>query len=290
MTGGNLMQFAPLALNFILMISMPVLLGWTIARRRHVSWRLFGIGALSFILAQIGHIPFNYLVTNNLLAEVPLTPDQARTLVTAAFLGLSAGLFEEGVRYIAFRFWAKDARTWGAGLMLGAGHGGVESILFGVLGALNVTILLGYRSGFFQGLIPPDQAPHVGQAIDQLAALPWFEMMFGALERVFALSIQLALSLMVMQVFVRDKLRWLLFAFGWHALIDTVLVIALGTSGVYAAEALTGLAALISLAIIVKLREPEPGPVPLAPLVVPRRAGPIKITPTKEKLEESRYE
>lgn len=283
------MRLVPLALNFLLMVSIPLLLGWAIARRRRISWRFFGIGVFSFILAQVGHIPFNYLVTNKLFALLTLPSGQARLVMTAAFLGLSAGLFEEGVRYVAFRYWAKDARTWGSGLMMGAGHGGIESILFGVLGALNVTILFGYQAGYFQGLVPPEQAPQVGAALDQLAATPWFELMFGALERVLALCIQLALSLMVMQVFVRGKRRWLLLAFGWHALIDAAAVMAVTTSGVYLAEALAGVAALISLVVIFKLREPEPRPEQLAPLAEPRATQAIQIKATEEKLEESRY-
>jgi len=286
---GQSMKFVPLVFNFLLMVSMPVLLGRYIVRRRRISWRFFGIGALSFILSQVGHIPFNYLVTNKLLVGLSLPSGQAGLVLTATFLGLSAGLFEEGVRYVAFRFWAKDARTWGSGLMMGAGHGGVESILLGLLGALNMTILLGYQAGYFQGLVPPEQAPQVSQTLNQLAAMPWFEMMFGALERLFALCIQLALSLLVMQVFVRGRGRWLLFAFGWHALIDAGAVVVLGAGGAYAAEAVAGVAALISLAVIIRLREPEPQPEPREPLAPPRGAQPIHIKATEEKLEDSRY-
>ncbi len=283
------MRFAPLILNFSLMVTLPLVLGWVIARRRRVSWRLFGIGAVTFIAAQIGHIPFNYLVGENLLAGTQLTSGPNSLIITAVFLGLSAGLFEEGMRYLSFRFLAKDARTWGRGLMMGAGHGGLESILLGLLGAVNVSILLGYQAGYFQGLVPAEQAPQVGAVVDQLAALSWFEMMLGALERVFALCIQLSLSLLVMQVFVRGRLRWLILAFGWHALIDAMVVAAVGTRGVYVAEALTGLAALISLAIIARLKAPEPQPDAPGPPVQLRQTKPIRIEPTKEKLEESRY-
>ena len=155
------MRVALLVLNFLLMIALPVILGWFIARRRHISWRYFGIGAATFVLAQLAHIPFNYFVINNFLAEAELESQSATLLVSAVFLGLSAGIFEEGARYLSYRFWATDARTWGKGLMMGAGHGGAESILLGVLGALNVTILLGYRAGYFQGLVPAEQAPQV---------------------------------------------------------------------------------------------------------------------------------
>lgn len=283
------MQFAPLFLNYLLMVAMPLLLGWFLAHRRHVSWRLFGIGAATFILSQLAHIPFNYVIINNWLAELTLVSERAELLVSAAFLGLSAGFFEEGARYLSYRFWAKDARSYGKGLMLGAGHGGMESLLLGVFGALNVTILIAYRAGYLQGLVPVEQAPLVGVALDQISALPWFEMMLGAVERASVLCIQLALSLMVMQVFTRGKLRWLLFAFCWHALIDAAVVVAVDGIGIYMAEAFTVLAALVSLAVVFMLRAPEPEEPEPEPLARPRQPAQIGIRPSKEKLEDSRY-
>jgi len=48
-------------INVILMITMPLALGWFIKKRLAVGWRLFFIGAATFILEQIVHIPFNYV-------------------------------------------------------------------------------------------------------------------------------------------------------------------------------------------------------------------------------------
>jgi uncharacterized membrane protein YhfC len=227
---------------------------------------------------------------NQWLAVLSFSSQWTQLIVTAVFLGLSAGFFEEGTRYLAYRFWAKDARTWGSGLMMGAGHGGVESILLGIVGALNITILVGYGSGYFQDLIPSEQAPQVEQALELLAVTPWFELMSGALERALALAIQLALSLMVMQVLTRGKLRWLFLAFAWHAVVDASVVVTADVGGLYAAEIVTGFAAIISIGVIFKLREPEPsitqpGPLPELPPVQLKR-----VEPTKERIEESRYQ
>lgn len=282
-------RMLPLIVNFSLMVALPLLLGWYIARRRQISWTYFGIGAATFILAQLAHIPFNYAVINNWLAQVQPDSERATLLLTSIFLGISAGLFEEGARYLSFRFWAKDARTWGKGLMMGAGHGGAESILLGVLGALNVTILAGYQAGYFQGLVPVEQAPQVGEAFETMLALPWFEMMLGAIERAFVLGVQLALSLIVMQVFTRVKLRWLLFAFGWHALIDAAVVYSASIGGIYISEAVVGLAALICLVIIFRLREPEPSVVRPEPLESPKRPQTIRIKATEDTIDNSRY-
>ena len=51
-----------LSLNFLLMLALPLALGWWIQRRWQAGWRLFAIGAVTFVVSQIFHIPFNWLV------------------------------------------------------------------------------------------------------------------------------------------------------------------------------------------------------------------------------------
>lgn len=281
------MIVALLALNFLLMILMPILLGRWIAARRQVRWGLFGIGAVAFVLSQVGHLPFNWLILQQLHWFSP-----TNLPLYALFLGVSAGTFEGFARYVAFRFWATDARSWGQGLMVGAGHGGIEAILLGALGLINFVVLLGLKNGQFQGImasIPAEQLPLLDQQIEALFGVPAWMALFGALERVFALLLHLAASLLVMQVFVRGQLRWLLAGIGWHALIDGTLVYAVVRLGPVWAEVVLGGMSLISLAIIFLLRAPEPTAVPLEPLP---ELQPIMLPPpvnSQEMLERSKY-
>lgn len=276
-----------LTINFLLMILLPILLGrWIVARRR-VGWGLFGIGAVTFVLSQVGHLPFNWLILRELgwfsATNLPLY---------ALFLGLSAGTFEGVARYLTFRFWARDARSWGQGLMVGAGHGGIEAILLGALGMINFVILLGLKNGRFQGImaaLPAEQLPLLDQQIEATFGIPAWLALFGALERVFALLLHLAASLLVMQVFVRGQHRWLLAAIGWHALIDGVLVYIFALFGAVWAEVVLGGMSLISLAIIFWLRAPEPTAVPLEPLPELKPLQPASRISTSEVLERSKY-
>ena len=281
------MTVALLALNFLLMILLPILLGRWIAVRRRVGWGLFGIGAVAFILSQVGHLPFNWLI----LQQLGWFPPENLPLY-ALFLGLSAGTFEGVARYLTFRFWAKDARSWGQGLMVGAGHGGIEAILVGGLGMINFVILLGLKNGQFQGIraaIPADQLPLLEQQIEGMLGIPMWMALFGALERVFALLLHLAASLLVMQVFVRGQRRWLLAAIGWHALIDGVLVYVFALWGAVWAEVVLGGMSLVSLAIIFLLRAPEPTAVPIEPLPELQPLNLTSLPSSKEMLERSKY-
>src|SRR5512146_2676712 len=121
-------------LNGLLMIGLPVALGFFLTRRFHLGWRLWWIGAATFIISQVGHIPFNWIFTRLFaLKYLPTPPAEWSLVFNAVFLGLSAGLFEELARAGVYRWWADDARSWRKGVLLGAGHGGVEAIILGAL-------------------------------------------------------------------------------------------------------------------------------------------------------------
>jgi hypothetical protein len=62
-----------------------------------------------------------------------------------------------------------------------------------------------------------------------------------------------------------------------------------GQVGPYLTEGFLGLLALINLGIILALRQPEPEPLPKAPLPPPSRPALPKIEETVENLERTRY-
>lgn len=279
------MVVALLALNFLLMIVLPILLAHGLVRWRKVGWGLFGIGAVTFVLSQVAHLPFNWLVLQRLDWV-----DSTHLVIYSIFLGLSAGSFEGVARYLTFRFWARQARTWGSGLMLGAGHGGIEAILLGVLGLINFTILLGLREGHFQGIlstVPEDQLYLVDTQITALFGVPPALAILGAVERVFALLLHLSASLLVMQTVVRHQLRWLLAGVLWHAIIDGVLVYVVFSWGPVVAEVVLGGLSVFSLGIIFWLRQPEPVEPELEPLPALKSLKAVPIS--GESLERSKY-
>lgn len=282
------MIYLLLSLNYLLMIVMPLALGWLIARRLGASWRLFGMGAVTFVAAQVFHIPFNVLVDRTGILPEDLSI-VTNLIIVSLFLGLSAGVFEEGARYLAYRYWAKKARTWGRGLMLGAGHGGIEAIIVGMVGGINFVALAAMRSGALLDQFPAEQLPLVEAQMEALFGMPPYMAVLGAVERVFALTAHLALSLMVMQVFTRGRSRWLLAAILWHTLLNAVAVFAVNTWDALVTEALIGVVALLSLGIIFWLREPEPIEPEPEPLAEAGPAGPREVTLTDEALDRSRY-
>ena len=283
------MTYFLLLLNFALMLVIPIGVAMLIHRRTGAAWRLFFIGTVTFILSQVFHIPFNWVVQRAGLLPGNLE-SWANLLLMAAFLGLSAGLFEETARYLTYRYWAKDARSWSSGLMLGAGHGGIESILLGLLGAVNIVgLLVTLNNEALLSAIPAEQQALINATVANLLATPWYGLLLGAAERVFAIAAHLALSVMVLQVFRRGSLRWLFLAIGYHAVFNMLAVIAVTRVGPYATEGLLAVFSLLSLFIIFKLRSPDPVPVELEPLPSPL-IDPANLEPTDDVIDRSRYQ
>lgn len=285
-----MLNFWPYLLSALLMVIMPLIVAGFIRRQRKARWGLFFIGLAGFILSQILHIPFNWLIVNKLELIPTDTAVLTSLLLMSLFYGASAGLFEEGTRYLTLRYWAKDARTWGRGLMHGAGWGGIESIILGLLVGVNVVAIAAMSQGNLLNLIPEAQRPLLDQQIAAMLALPWYEAMLGSLERAFAIVLQLSLSLMVMQVFVNGRFRWWWFAFLWHSLIDAVAVfVQFQWANVYLTEGIVALFALISLGLILWLRQPEPVEPAQEPLPPPPPLTPQERPTSVETVERSKY-
>lgn len=250
-------------LNGLLMVAMPVGLGIFLTKRFGLGWRIWLIGAATFILSQVGHIPFNQGLT--LLFQrgiLPAPPPEWRLPFNSLILGLSAGLWEEMARYSVYRWWAKDARTWRKGVLMGAGHGGAEAILLGALVLYAYTQMLALRGQDLTSLLGnrmnAAQIQALQTQVNAYWSAPWTATILGAVERAFTIPVQIALSAIVLQAFVRGQFRWVWLAIGWHALVDAASVIASNRIGIYWTEAVIGLMALISLAILFALRRAEP--------------------------------
>jgi len=258
------MVYILLTLNSLLMIIMPLLLGIWLVHRYRVSWKLFLIGAAGFVISQVGHIPFNQFVLDPLTAGI-IEPGKVigRVLIVALLYGLSAGLFEEVTRYL-FYYFRKSMRGWDEGLMFGAGWGGIEAILLGLLAATTIINVYIYQNGLLENFVPAEQlagsAQEIAAAAAQIEELvnspPWL-FLLGAVERVFAIIIQISLSILVLQVFVRRNIIWLFAAIGWHTLIDAVAVVGLMQEwDPLLIEAAVGLPALIVGLFIIRYFKP----------------------------------
>ena len=278
-------------LNGLLMVGLPLGLGIYLTRRFNLGWRLWGIGAATFVLSQVGHIPFNLGLNVLLKGSILVTlPAKQQLIISAIIAGLSAGLWEEGARYVTYRWWAKDARSWRKGVMLGAGHGGIEAVILGLLVLITFFAMASARTSGLSSLASADQMALAEQQFNAYWSATWYGSLLGAVERAFTIPVQITLSVIVLQVFTRRQIRWLGFAIGWHTLADALTVFAVSTWGLYITEGIVGVFCLLSIGILFILRQPEPElPVNEAALLETPVFELPEIEITSDNLENTRY-
>jgi uncharacterized membrane protein YhfC len=291
------------ALNALLMLALPVALGFLLARRLDLRWSLYGVGALTFIASQGVHIPLNFGLTALFSHKILPAPLAAwHGWFNPLILGLTAGLCEEIARYVVYRWWIKSARSWREALMFGAGHGGIEAIFVGLSAAAAFATFFFLQRGGSLNIVPLDQRPALAQQLAAYWSAPWPLTLLGAVERAFALCVHLGLSVLVLQTFTRHNAAWLVGAILWHAASDTTALLALSAWGAYRTEAVIGGFALVSLAMLFALRpkageaelppaEPQPGsgvlPAPALPVRAPAADAEAKL---RQRLDETKYE
>ena len=100
----------------------------------------------------------------------------------ALYGGFMAGLFEETGRYLAFSFALKKYRAKNVNaLMYGAGHGGFEAIVITGLTMVNNIIW----------------SVMAQQSVTLLATLPSYQFLLSGVERLLAIALHIALSVIV---------------------------------------------------------------------------------------------
>ena len=218
-------------LSIILMLLLPVILAAGLRRLTPAPWLLFSLGAITFTLSQVVHIPLNDWLADlgwlpgETIANLPLW----RTALTA---GLTAGLCEELARAASYLFLRKYRPAWlnlPGSLMLGLGHGGIESMVFGgVLTAATISALLPLRGiDLTQLSLTSEQLSAINLQLTAFTSTPWLALQ-PLLERLLAISAHVTLSLMVWKAFARGKLRrdwiYILVAILYHAAIDYAAV------------------------------------------------------------------
>ncbi len=159
---------------------------------------------------------------------------QRNVWLYAAYGGLMAGLFEETGRFLALKtvlrkYQGRDINA----LMYGAGHGGIESaLLLGVTMINNVIYSFIINAGGASALLAP--LPDAGKAqvqdaVQKLISTPSHHFLLGGVERIFAVVLQISLSVLVWFAAKRPGKRWLFpAAIGLHAIVDAATVILAG--------------------------------------------------------------
>lgn len=161
---------------------------------------------LPYLFGVVTFLVFQYLTRVPLLQALSsqnwfVAFAQKHIVLYSVFLGLTAGLFEEGGRFIVMKLFMKKHLTWQAGVAHGIGHGGFEAAT--LLGVNYIATLL----------IAP-------QAL--LIASPGLIVLAG-LERAMAMIFHVGASVLVLRGIRLKRYRNLFIAILLHTLLDAPL-------------------------------------------------------------------
>lgn len=157
--------------------------------------RAFLLGVLAFVVSQLVlRLPLLEYVSKNSTSFAMLRVTEP--ILYVLVLALSAGVFEELSRYVMMRFFLQQ-RDWLSGFLFGAGHGGIEAVLF--VGISAFTLL------FSQALIPEHAS-----------------FFAGGVERFFAMILHIGLSLIVLRSVVEKKFLFVIIAIAIHTFVNAM--------------------------------------------------------------------
>lgn len=203
-----------IASSAIIGFLLPILLGIFLRKRYRISIKPIIIGAITFIffsqiLEKLLHI---FVISNNIFTN---------NIAFAAYGALAAGIFEEGGRYIFFNIFLKDKRQWEDGLAFGLGHGGIEAILLaGMAGIQKLVYASMINNGTFETLTQKLPSELGEQLKNSIMSATLTESLLIGFERVFAMTVQIAFTLLVLYAIRSRKKIYLLLAVILHAIMD----------------------------------------------------------------------
>lgn len=191
-------------MNYLIYFIGPFLFGLVGALVLRQRFRVFVIGLAVFLLAWTVMQTIAGVATKGFNVAEGSWP-------YALIVSLSAGIFEELGRYLAFRQFAAfhDNHNGRSSLMYAIGHHGMETIIVGL------TLVLIYALVRYK----PDAIsdPTTLQRCREMLALPPGVKAYNACERLFVgCLIHACFSGVVMLCFIRGQIRWLFVAGLWH--------------------------------------------------------------------------
>lgn len=218
--------FAGIIFSLCISIALPVVLLIVVHKKTKARMAMVVIGAATFFLFA--------MVLEQILHAVVLGVGGERITgniwIYGLYGGLAAGLFEEVGRFVAMRFAMKKQLNLPNALMYGVGHGGIEAILIvGLASVSNLVTSIMINAGTLEASLGAlDQATKEA-TLTQLSALwttPSYQFFLGGIERIVAVTLHIALSVLVFQAVKLGKKRYWFLAFAIHVGVDFATVIA----------------------------------------------------------------
>lgn len=245
----NNMSIIFMIISTVICFGLPIGLAMYFYKKEKISFMSVGVGALIFIVSQIStRLPMlNYLNDKGWFVQ----SIKSNTIIYVVFLALTAGIFEEVGRFIGFKYLLKNKLNWKNGIAFGIGHGGIEAILLvGMTYVANIIFSISINSGSFYTLV--EKAPQIAGLKEILVTTPSYMFMLGGIERIFAILLHMAMTMIVLEGVIKNDKKYVLYAILIHALVD---FIAGYNVNIFATEGFMFIVAVVSCRFLLKTRK-----------------------------------
>ena len=217
-----------LIITVLLMIAIPAgcFLSWRGKHKQQTKISYLIAGAIGFILsARVLELGVHYVC---ILADNPVSRFiNGNTWAFVLYGTMMAGVFEECGRHIILKYILKKNRTRENAVLYGIGHGGIE-----ILAVLLPTMILylviailfsqgNVEEAMKQLKITEETAAAALPSVQAAAAFDYGMMAMNVVERLFAMSLHIGLTVIVYYGVISEKKGFLPLAILLHMLMDT---------------------------------------------------------------------
>ncbi len=236
-----------------LCVLLPFALCYIIWKRTKAKVSSYFIAWLIFLIFVLG---LEQLVHTIVLKTSFGTAIQQNLGMYAFYGGFTAALFEEVGRFLAMKYVMKNRLDKYNALMFGAGYSGFEALVVTAMTYVNnITVSMMIQNGTFEQLLQDMTVEQQQETISGLSGL-WtmapYQFFMGGVERIFAMIVQISLSIIVYKAVKDSKPTFFITAFLIHLVVDFVSIVAGSTFPIIAAELVIG---VISVAIGIYARK-----------------------------------
>ncbi|MCJ7695112.1 MAG: YhfC family intramembrane metalloprotease [Anaerolineaceae bacterium] len=234
-------------------IALPIALAIWAIKHFKINWLVILIGMMTFMVVQVIQIPILSWLSN--LVESGNAVNLAsswRPVFDGLVIGLSAGLLTEVARWGSFKFIKQILKDNSHAVSLGIGYGLIETILLvGLPLAVSFVAMIIYKNADIYDLTYPEGLVTQVQALWQI---PWYTPLIGAVERLASLITHITLSVMILQVFLQNNIKYLFYAIAWHTFLETIPIIMTGYEiNVWFIDLLLIIFSLVNLVLLNKM-------------------------------------
>lgn len=239
-----------MAVSCLFGFGLPIVLLLYFRKKFKADFMAFVVGgAVMFLFALVLEATVHQIILATPAGKAVLSS----AILYAVYGGFMAALFEETGRFLAMktvlrRYQKKDVNA----LMYGAGHGGIEAAAILGIGMVNnliwaVMINTGNQAALTSSATG-DVLASIQNVITALVETPAYVFLLGSVERVFAVALQIAMSVLVWFAVKKKKMYLFAISFLIHFLVDAVTSL-LSSSGVSAlvTEGVVGLMAVAAV-------------------------------------------